>query len=822
MDGSVKFRAVLLFTTVVTGQLVAFTPAFAQPQVPQTSGSNDSSAPADAKVAGETASETVKNDDNRFGGEIIVTAQKRAENVQRVPASITALSEKSLAMAGVIDPTRLGLIVPGLRVGFSGTEARFAIRGARTNNVGPQAQQVVGIFNDGAYVATVGQVMAAYLDVARIEVLRGPQGTLYGRNTFAGAVNIISNQPDLNDLSGRAQITFGNYSRVRGEAVLNLPITPTFAVRISGMGEQHNGYIINTHVDGPSDDLRNENVQVGRITARWKPSSDFEATLRYTKYHRDVNVDALYGYIQIGCYRNNLDPTTATGNSANATYVQGNCWRPGPDSAASTGPTGAATLTDVGPYNVSRDGPSRALAKGDSVNLQMAYDLGPATLSFVGAYDKYSSVNYYDPDTSNGYHYGQFGQDSLNNFFAGYDNSQNSYSGELRLASPGTSRLQWLVGAYYFKQASDNQFGYLANGKYTRYDTVGHDTFNAVSKAVFGNAKFEVFNGFRVLGGIRYNEDKQKLVGGAFGGGGKKTLWKAGAEYDASQDVLLYGTVSTGYRVGGVNGSQLVAAGAPAVFGPENVTAYEAGFKSRFLDHTLTLNGAIFYNSYRNMQAQSFLNACIDPNNPASCIASEFTSNGGKINAKGAELEFNWLPGKSFFLNGSLAYLDAKFGDYQVSQVPGLGNVGGRQDVTRTPAQIVAAGGNPQLQLSGWRPALQPKYTAAVQTGYVYDFGTGNSITPMAQVSYSAQYWSFDYNLPGSEQRSFAKVDLRLTWRNKPRHLSVEGFVENLTNQAVLVRSVIFSPVEANVPTASIQANYGDPRTFGLRVGYDF
>ena len=760
--------------------------------------------------------------DGRFGGEIIVTATKRAENVQDVSAAVTALNEQSLDMAGIVDPTRLGLVVPGLSSGYSGTEARFAIRGARTNNVGPQAQQVVGIFNDGAYVATVGQVMAAYLDVNRIEVLRGPQGTLYGRNTFAGAINIISNDPKFDEISGNAQITYGDYNRIRGEATLNLPLSDTFSIRLAAMGEQHDGYIKNRFLDGPRDDLRNEDVQVGRITAKWKPSDAFDATLRYTKYHRDINVDSLYVYTQIGCYENRGNPATSTGLSATAVFRLGHCFRPGPDSAASTDAAGVSRSVDITPYNVSRDGPSRALADGDDFNLQMNYDFGPVTLSFIGAYNKYKSVQYYDPDYSDGYHYGMFGQSSLTNFFAGYDNNQKSHSAELRLASNGDTRFKWLLGAYYFKQSSENDFGYLDNGRFTRYTTNLNDSFESRSKAVFANASFEVVDGLRVLGGIRYNDDGQVLIGGANGGGGKKTLWRAGLEYDVNPDVLLYATASTGYRVGGVNGAGVVAAGAPPVFGAENVTAYEAGFKSQFMDRTLTLNGSFFYNQFRNMHAQSFVTSCINPANPASCIASEFTSNGGEINSKGVELEFNWLPGDNFFLNGSVAYLDAKFGNYLVSRLNGLGNYEGRQDVTRTRGEIVAAGGVPSLQLKGWRPALSPKFTMAAQTGYVFDVDDNNSITPMAQLSYSSKYWSFDYNLPGSEQDSFAKLDLRLTWRNKSRGLTVEGFVENVTNKAVLVRSVIFAPDEANFQTASIQANYGDPRTWGIRIGLDF
>jgi outer membrane receptor protein involved in Fe transport len=428
--------------------------------------------------------------DPRFGAQTItVTATKRSQTIQEVSASVTAIDEKSMEIAGIVDPTRLGLVVPGLRVGYSGDEARFAIRGARTNNVGVTAQQVVGVFNDGAYAATTGQTLASYLDVQRIEVLRGPQGTLYGRNTFAGAINIISNQPEFGDTYGNVNALLGDYRRVRAQSVLNLPLSNTLAVRVALMGDRHDGYIRNSYLEGTSDDLRNENVQVGRVTLRWKPTKDFDASLRITSYDRDTNSDAIWGYTQIGCYRNNGDLSTATKLSATAVYVKGHCWRPGPDSAGSTGTSGASTKDDVGPWDIGRDGPSRGLAKGTSVNLQAQYNMGFGTLSVQGAHDRYKSLQYFDPDYSNGYHYGQYGQSSLTNFFAGYDNDQTSQSLEVRLASNGNTRLKWLLGAYQFQQRANWNYGYLDNGQYLRYDKKG-DTFDSDSQAVFANASY--------------------------------------------------------------------------------------------------------------------------------------------------------------------------------------------------------------------------------------------------------------------------------------------------------------------------------------------
>jgi outer membrane receptor protein involved in Fe transport len=751
---------------------------------------------------------------------IVVTAQRREESIQDVSASVTAFDEEALERAGITDPTRLGATVPGLVVGYSGNEARIAIRGARTNNVGAQAEQVVGIFEDGLYIASTTQAFGNYLDVARIEVLRGPQGTLYGRNTFAGTINIISNEPEFDAISGKVRAQVGNYSQVRAEGVLNLPVSDTFALRFAGLGEQHDGYIKNSFLEGPKDDLRDQNVKFGRVSAKWEPSDRFDAIARFSYMSRDVNGDAIWGYTQTGCYRNDLDPTTSTGNAATATYFSGHCYQPGSAGADPSRwtPDGAATTQDEGPYDIRRNSPARTKIDSWSANLQLRYDLGFADLKLLTAYNEFDNVQYYDVDYSDG----NFdGFDDFNNGFAGYNGDQKNFSAELQLASSGSGPLEWLLGAYYFEQTDDWNFGFLSDGVYTPY-YVNSDFFQSESRAIFGQASYSLTDKLRVIGGLRYAEDKKSNRFTSDADKWDKLLYKAGIEYDVNDDAMIYGIVSTGYRTGGVNGSGLVAAGAPPIYDPEAVTAYEMGLKSVLANGDLIFNAAAYYNKYSNMHAQSFVVACIDDNNPATCIASEFTENGGEIDAWGLEFEAQWFPADNAFVNATLAYNHSEFGDYNVGQVAGLGNLGGRQDVTQTVGELGGQGLPPGLSLKGWAPALQPRWTASIQAGYTFDLGGGNTLTPMVQTAFSSQYWSFDFNVPGTEQDSYTKSDLRLTWESENSGLSIQAFVQNLENEAVLTRTVIFGPSEAATPTASIQANYADPRTYGLAVGLKF
>ena len=476
--------------------------------------------------------------DLRFGAmeEIITTATKREESVQDVSAAITALDGEALGRAGIEDPTRLGLIVPGMQFGYSGNEARVAMRGARTNNVGAEAEQVVGIFEDGLYVPSTTAAFGHYLDLARIEVLRGPQGTLYGRNTFAGTINIITNEPTMDEVEGSASGLIGDYNRTRFDAVLNLPVSDEFALRFAALSDRRDGYIQNTWVDGPSDDYHDLNVQIGRISAKWEPNDRFSGLFRYTINDKESNGSAIWGYTQIGCYRNNLDAATSTGLSSDSTFIEGHCYQPGPDASGRTSPGGEATQQDAGPWSIARDTPAKADTKSSTSNLQLQYDFDAVTLKFIGAYSQFESIQYYDVDYSDG----RFdGFDSFNNGFAGYDSDQDSYSTELQLLSNDSEGLEWILGFYYFDSENDWQFGFMNDGTYTRYDPSSSDQFRTSTTAFFGQATYELSDTMRINGGLRWNEDEKALLGASEDSRWDKVLYKIGFEFDLGGEVML-------------------------------------------------------------------------------------------------------------------------------------------------------------------------------------------------------------------------------------------------------------------------------------------
>ena len=725
-------------------------------------------------------------DDGASGAldEIIVTATKREESIQDIAISVTAIGEKALALGGINDISRVAALVPGMTWGQSGNEVRIAMRGTRQNNVGTIAEQAIGIFEDGVYVATSTQAFGSYLDVKRIEVLRGPQGTLYGRNTFGGTINIITNEPEFDKTSGSVSTLYGDYNRIRIEGVANLPMSDTFALRFAAMSDTHDGYVINLNDPGTGDDLHDEDIQFMRATARWAPSESFDASLRVTYSDRSTNGSAIWGYQQIGGYLDGV-------------------FMPGHQFA----PADASADFDQGPWKVKRNLRSNADTTSTSTTLTLNWDLESVSVRLIGNMTNFEGQQNYDGDYSDG-------GDPLNNGFTGWQSDQDTWSTELQLLSNNDGALEWMLGIYVFDQTANWNWNEMVNGAYEvpHWDQQGDYLSDSVG--YFGNASYAISDTVRLIGGLRYSEDtktqKDALdwsvfppvqdFGTGIGGEWDKTLWKAGVEVDFNDNMLGYFTASTGYRAGGINISD---PNIPQLFDPEEVTAYEVGLKSTLADGTVVLNLAAYSNQYRDMQAQSFV--LIGGN------AFEYTENAGEVDASGIEAELRWMPDENWNISATLALMDAEFGEYNIGKVNGLGDLGGRQDLN-DPNQ-------PLLSLKGYTPALSPDVTFGLQVGYDIHLDGGSVLTPFLQTNYSSKYSGFDINVPGGYQDAYTRSDVRLIWLSANGRTELEAFVLNVEDEAVLTRVVIFNPT----PTvASLQAHWSNPRTWGVRASYNF
>ena len=360
--------------------------------------------------------------------EVIVTAEKRAENIQDVSAAITALNSDALRAAGIQDITRLENVVPGLRIGSSGGEVRPAMRGARTNEVGVAgtgiAEQVVGIFLDGVYVPTTTAGMGTYMDVDRIEVLRGPQGTLYGRNTFAGTINVVTNEPVIGEQSGSVKVTLGDYARSDTQAIVNIPMSDVSALRIAASSEKRDGYVENTNVRGTSDDLKARSQSFTRATYK-REMGDNELLVRLEHSKKDANSDAIWGYQQLAGYRN-------------GTAIKGHIYGAYTPDAPYTGET---------PYKVDRNAVSFDEQETNALTLQAKLAGDAVDTKVTLNYSKLSGSQYYDSDYTPG------GTDLVGGF--GRQDDHETMSAEVQFTSNGDGPLSWVAGAYYFDQEAD-------------------------------------------------------------------------------------------------------------------------------------------------------------------------------------------------------------------------------------------------------------------------------------------------------------------------------------------------------------------------------
>ena len=722
--------------------------------------------------------------------EVIVTASKREASVQDLSMSVTALTMEALEKAEITDISRLDTMVPGLQFASSGNEVRLALRGTRQNNVGTEGEQAVGIFEDGVYVPTSTQAMGSYLDINRIEVLRGPQGTLYGRNTFGGTINIITNDPETEEFYGNVMALYGDYNRVKLEGVVNIPLSESFALRLAALSDNHDGYIINTWIPGTSDDLNDRDDTVIRVGAKWFATDNFTAKLKVTYNDRKSNGSAIWGYQQIGGY---IDGEFLPGNQIPVTPA-------------------ATENSDEGPWRIARNQKSNADIENSVYTLNLDWDFPDfATLKFIGNITELDGEQNYDPDYSDG-------GDAENAGFTGWLSTQDTWSTELQLVSNTDGRVDWMAGLYFYDQTATWNWLDLEDGVFSvpHWDNQGDylsDSFGA-----FANATFSVSDRTRLIGGLRYAEDSKKqrdlldwnvwppvaIPNSGLEGEWDKWLWKAGIEFDLNDDMMTYFTVSTGYRAGGIN---VAIEGVPLTYDPEEVLAYEVGLKSVLLDGGMTLNIAAYYNDFTDMQAQSFKAQDVG--------VLEFTENGGAVDVTGMEVEMNWVPrgDSNWNVGAQLSIMDAEFGDYTIGKIFGVGDLGGRQDLDNPD--------EPLLQLKGMSPAMSPKFTLGSQVSYNWALDNDSVITPYVQVYYTDDYYGFDLNMPGNNQDSYARWDLRLMWDSPSGAIHLNAFVLNATDEEVFNRALIFNP-SSNPLLGSIQTNWNNPRTWGVAMRYNF
>lgn len=732
-----------------------------------------------AQASGQNSAASASDPSNHLE-EIVVTAQRRTESLQKSALAVTAVSGDTLRKLGVSTAQDLTQVVPNLVIGQNGSSAQVGMRGAMSTTPGPFADQAVGFSVNGVYLARGGSAMTSLFDINQVEVLRGPQGTLYGRNTIAGLINVITNKPNLDRIEGRAEAGYGAYNELETQGMLNVPVSSTFGLRAAFSSDRHDGYSNNS----PGRNQNDLESVAGRVEALWKPSDKFDALLALSAYHNGgVGGGAISGGAPLGLYATSAGATPFNYQVAAKNAYTDQLTRDATLTLNYQLPF--ATVTYVG--NVRSD----HYAGAGPLSVQ-----GPIAKTF--AHGLCATVN--DPTCF---------ELSLQN-----NGSQNSH--ELRIGHD-SDRLKWVIGAYYFRYHDTNFTTQSPSPTGALIDVYKPGANVEMSHAVFGQATWSPIKALRLTGGVRYNDEFKNTFSQTYNGvlgaaqgftcascvpvaaqvGGpvdvKKVTWRAGADVDLTKDMLLFASVANGFKNGGINTTG-------TTFLPEVIKNYELGFKTSLLDRHLQINIDAFHELYTNYQSTA--------GQLANGTVSLVTVNAGKATIDGVELESVALitPRDRLSLNGT--YLNARFTSFYLPFGDGFN-------------------GNVAEDLAGNRVPYAPRVTLRLDYQHTFRLASGATIVPHVDSSYVADQELDYHNFAVLHVPSYTRTGLSLTY-NAPKddgHMewSVTAWVKNLENNAVLVTGQADNTVPlAVMGQAGKDGFYLPPRTYGVKVSATF
>ncbi|USQ96682.1 TonB-dependent receptor [Caulobacter sp. RL271] len=590
--------------------------------------------------------------------EVVVTAQRRSESLQDVPVTVTAFGSDQVQQARIRQIDDVAGLTPGLQFdAFPASQPRISIRGIGSSDRGAAGDPSSAVFLDEIYLGRPAAVAFDAFDVERIEVLKGPQGTLYGRNVVGGAINIVSHKPELGGFDAAAEATAGNYSRLEGAGVINAPFADgKAALRASAAWRTHDGYVKNTFT---GDDVEDQDTRSGRLSLRFEPQENLRllATIDGTR-------DRATGPAQHVLDLDASDPRSAL-------------WTVNRDRKHTAG-------SDDGYQNRDTWG----------VRFQADWDLSFATLTYLGSYRDLDYHVAYDFDGGNPT-FNRAGISGAN------DEASDFSSHELRLSSLPGEGVQWVAGLYTFNSDTDRKdtlginLGRPGTEIYTQ-------SAKLKSYAAFGDVTVPLSDRLSLIGGLRYSKDDKdyrvdNLAGNtlfraderfdvAVSDSYKAWTWRAGVNFKPVEHHLLYAMASRGFKSGGFQDTPGSAADARDGFEPEFATQYEVGQKSTFLGGALVWNNTIYVMKYTDLQTRRTL-----PN------LSVVTDNAGEATIKGYETYLAWRPFSGARLVASYGYTDAKFDVF--SPEPGVDYAGNR--ISRTPKHKLVLSPSYDLALAG-------------------------------------------------------------------------------------------------------------------------
>ncbi|HEX7784416.1 MAG TPA: TonB-dependent receptor [Sphingobium sp.] len=705
--------------------------------------------------------------------DIVVTANRRAENIQKSSLAIQAFDSESLKRVGVSSATDINKLAPSLQLGYAGSTTQIYVRGVGDASANPLANPGVSFNVDGVYVGRPEGVGVNFFDIERMEVLKGPQGTLYGRNSSGGAINLIAASPKFDGVSGYASAEVGNYGLVHVEGGLNLPLNDIVAVRAAVNRIKRDGYL--------SDDTSDDNQLAGRLKVLVQPSDTIKLML-------------------------SLDGARVRGNGGGTVILPR---RPGSSAwEGSSDPTSVAYQKTFNPNLIA--GPSALtgnalpFVRNDfwNISAQLDADLGFATLTILPAY-RHSNTDTLSYRAQFQRLLGKSDQKTL----------------EIRLGN-SSEAVKWVLGGYYFHEHNPGEIrvfvgpGLLQSNP--QYDPSG------TAWAGFGEATVSVTDQLRVIAGGRYTTERRKLDGNFFlspatNGNyilvekffGDKTFnaftWRAGAEYDVTEQSMLSLTASKGFKSGGI--TQTVPPG--NIYNPERVLAFELLSRNRFLDNRLQINIEAFHWTYTDQQ-----NARLTFDTLGN--VNFLTQNAGKAKLYGINVDIVAKPTTNDTFHAMVEYNKSKYSSFLYS-VPffaynPLSN--GCSNVGTGPGPFVPI---TTLDCSGFALPHAPRWSLQGDYTHAFDLSNGGKVEATVSGRYAGASWMTVDFVPTVRAPDFAKINASLTYTSPNGAYSLTAYVRNINNGKEYVSGQIQTqapPLNAAVIT--------DPRTYGAQFRVNF
>lgn len=735
--------------------------------------------------------------------DIVVSARYKNDTLQTVPIAITALSSAQIeAVGGQASLKVLANFTPSVNIqGFSGRNQTITIRGLGTNSGGTNdgLDQGVGLYIDGVYRPRTGTVINDVLDIDSVQVLRGPQGTLFGKNTVAGAIDVRTKAPSFTP-EVVAELTYGNYNYMRAQAAVSGGLSDTVAVRLSGLVAGRDGTIYNTRQKQDWDNYDNVAVKADLL---WKPSADLSIRL-IGDYARQTGNMGFYLSGQVL-------PTTL----ANGASVKGFTAR-----SADIGYTPPV----IDPYRRQTDinGSQAIQMPSGGLTARIDATLGGHTLTSITAARFWKWIPNWDGD--------QFGADILGQGTVATD--QKQFSQELRLTSPSGGTIEYTAGLYYFwqqaklkqelsfnKDAAKWYFGPNAPDALLQgLDTFTYADPSTNSYAAYGQATWHVTSRTSLTGGLRYTYEKKagsydavqvgtvapisslpiayqasaaatraafSPSGGAYSASRSKgtVSWLLSVSQDLGSDAHLYASYSRGYKSAGIN---LVRrnAGINIFVEPEQVDAYEIGLKTQFFDRRVQFNTALFWMTDENYQANLY-----DVSNRIA-----YLGNAGKVRSRGVEVDLRATVARGLSLSASGTFTDASYVRYTNAICPFLQSY------------------KTSCDISGQRLSGTSKWVGAVQARYETALGSRLVGYAAADASYRSRFFSAVNDDPFTEIKGYALVGAQLGLRAANGPWDVSVWARNLLDKNYLTTATV------NGTWGLTQVAPGEPRTYGITL----